>query len=373
MSEGLKSISEVISSTVSFNPEQLRIKSTSIQEDYIIGSSELGKGVSGYVLECTAKYDTNGKEKKFALKVLKDNSSSRREADLQWKANKCKNIVQILDVYENNFLLNGKFQKCLLIVMECMAGGELFSRLLEKHNFNEQEAAVVMKEICSAVKHLHDMNIAHRDLKPENVLYSHKDVSLATLKVSDFGFAKECLGTDPMFQSPCFTPYYVAPEILGPDKYNKSCDIWSLGVIMYILLCGYPPFYSEQGKTISPGMEKRIRCGAYEFPKKDWEDVSEDAKTLIQAMLKTNPEERLGIDEVIQHKWISDLTKVPKTPLRTSQILNEEAENWTEIQNQFTSALGEMRVDPRQIKVKLVSESKAGLLEKRRQHIDNLF
>ena len=373
MNEGLKTISGLISSIVCLNFEQLRIKSTSIQEDYIISSTELGKGVSGYVIECTGKDNENENGKKFALKVLKDNSASRREANLQWKANKCKNVVQVLDVYENIFLLNGKFQKCLLIVMECMEGGELFSRILQNQNFTEREAAEVMKEICCAVKHLHDMNIAHRDLKPENILYSHKDISEATLKLSDFGFAKECQSTDPMFQTPCYTPYYVAPEVLGPEKYNKSCDIWSLGVIMYILLCGYPPFYSEQGKAISPGMKKRIRCGAYEFPKEDWKDVSEDAKTLIQSMLKTNPEERLSIDEVIQHKWISDFTQVPKTPLRTSQILNEEVENWNEIQDQFTSALGEMRVDPPQIKVKLVSESKASLLEKRRQHIDNLF
>merc|ERR1711997_209026 len=116
-------------------------------------------------------------------------------------------------------------QKNLLVVMECMGGGELFNAI---------------KEICIAVKFLHDMNVAHRDLKPENLLYSSKD-NLGVLKLTDFGFAKETHIRDTL-QTPCYTPYYVAPEVLGPEKYDKSCDIWSLGVIMYILLCGFPPF-----------------------------------------------------------------------------------------------------------------------------------
>merc|ERR1719361_3372623 len=109
------------------------------------------------------------------------------------------------------------------------------------------------------------MGVAHRDLKPENLLYSTREPS-GILKLTDFGFVKETLSADTL-QTPCYTPYYVAPEVLGPERYDKSCDIWSLGVIMYILLCGFPPFYSNQGLAISPGMKKRIRSGQYEFPK----------------------------------------------------------------------------------------------------------
>merc|ERR1719384_969415 len=137
-----------------------------------------------------------------------------------------------------------------------MEGGELFNRIQEKKSFTEKEAAEIVKDICIAVKFLHDMNIAHRDLKPENLLYTRKD-NFGVLKLTDFGFAKETLTRDTL-QTPCYTPYYVAPEVLGPEKYDKSCDIWSLGVITYILICGFPPFYSNHGQPISPGMKRRI-------------------------------------------------------------------------------------------------------------------
>lgn len=117
-----------------------------------------------------------------------------------------------------------------------MKGGELFQRIQDRQEtspFTEREAAQIMHEICVAVKYLHDLNIAHRDLKPENLLYT-STAPIATLKLTDFGFAKETFTKDTL-QTPCYTPYYVAPEVLGPEKYDKSCDIWSLGVIMYIL------------------------------------------------------------------------------------------------------------------------------------------
>jgi len=180
-------------------------------------------------------------------------------------------------------------------------------------------------------------------LKPENLLYTRKD-NMGVLKLTDFGFAKETHTRDTL-QTPCYTPYYVAPEVLGPEKYDKSCDIWSLGVIMYILLCGFPPFYSNHGLPISPGMKKRIRSGQYEFPKPEWTNVSSDAKDLIKGCLKTNPEERLTIDQVIQNKWVSQYNAVPPTPLLTSDVLKEENELWPDVQEGMSLALREMRVD----------------------------
>lgn len=121
-------------------------------------------------------------------------------------------------------------------MLRSMEGGELFQRIQDRQEtapFTEREAAQIMHEICVAVKYLHDLNMAHRDLKPENLLYTSASPA-ATLKLTDFGFAKETHTKDTL-QTPCYTPYYVAPEVLGPEKYDKSCDIWSLGVIMYIL------------------------------------------------------------------------------------------------------------------------------------------
>jgi len=315
------------------------VRSNPITEDYRISSNVLGLGINGKVVEC---YDNQGQ--KFALKVLKDNVKSRREIDLHWRASGCRHIVNIKDVYENTY--NG--QRCLLVVMECMEGGELFNRIQDRTSFNEREAAEVVKDICVAVKFLHDMNIAHRDLKPENLLYTRKGDpnldNLGVLKLTDFGFAKETLTRDTL-QTPCYTPYYVAPEVLGPEKYDKSCDIWSLGVIMYILLCGFPPFYSNHGLPISPGMKRRIRSGQYEFPSPEWTNVSSDAKELIKGCLKTNPEERLTIDQVIRNQWVAQYNAVPPTPLLTSDVLKEENEQWPDVQQGMSLALREMRVD----------------------------
>jgi len=332
--EGLKNVNSLLMSLVGTPRGSMTVKNNPITDDYKISSNVLGLGINGKVVEC---FDNSGE--KFALKVLKDNVKSRREIDLHWRASGCKHIVNIKDVYENTY--NG--QRCLLVVMECMEGGELFNRIQERTAFNEREAAEIVKDICIAVKFLHDMNIAHRDLKPENLLYTRKD-NLGVLKLTDFGFAKETLTRDTL-QTPCYTPYYVAPEVLGPEKYDKSCDIWSLGVIMYILLCGFPPFYSNHGLPISPGMKKRIRSGQYEFPKPEWTNVSSDAKDLIKGCLKTNPEERHTIDEVIRNKWIAQYNAVPPTPLLTSDVLKEENEQWPDVQQGMSLALREMRVD----------------------------
>jgi len=331
--DGLKNITSLLMSLIGTPRDTVTVKTKQITDDYKISSNVLGLGISGKVVEC---FDTSGE--KFALKVLKDNVKSRREIDLHWRASGCRHIVNIKDVYDNTY--NG--QRCLLVVMECMEGGELFNRIQERKSFNEREAAEIVKDICLAVKFLHDMNVAHRDLKPENLLYTSGDPGV--LKLTDFGFAKETLIRETL-QTPCYTPYYVAPEVLGPEKYDKSCDIWSLGVIMYILICGFPPFYSNHGQPISPGMKKRIRSGQYEFPKPEWSNVSSDCKDLIKGCLKTNPEERLTIDQVIGSKWVAQYDAVPPTPLLTSDILKEENEQWPDVQQGMSVALREMRVD----------------------------
>jgi len=331
--DGLKNITSLLMSLIGTPRDTVTVKTKQITDDYKISSNVLGLGISGKVVEC---FDTSGE--KFALKVLKDNAKSRREIDLHWRASGCRHIVNIKDVYDNTY--NG--QRCLMVVMECMEGGELFNRIQERKSFNEREAAEIVKDICLAVKFLHDMNVAHRDLKPENLLYTSGDPGV--LKLTDFGFAKETLIRETL-QTPCYTPYYVAPEVLGPEKYDKSCDIWSLGVIMYILICGFPPFYSNHGQPISPGMKKRIRSGQYEFPKPEWSNVSSDCKDLIKGCLKTNPEERLTIDQVIGSKWVAQYDAVPPTPLLTSDILKEENEQWPDVQQGMSVALREMRVD----------------------------
>jgi len=334
-------------------------KRHAITHDYDVTQKTLGVGINGKVLEVHKKGDTEEPRKKFALKVLKDSTKARREVSLHWKATECPYIVNIIDIYENKF---GK-ENCLLVVMECMEGGELFERIQQRADnpFTEREAATTVRMMCLALQHLHAMNIAHRDLKPENLLYQSNS-SNAPLKLTDFGFAKETVSVS--LQTPCYTPYYVAPEVLGPEKYDKSCDMWSMGVITYIMLCGYPPFYSNRGAAISPGMKGRIRKGAYTFPDGEWKNVSENAKSLIKGLLKTEPKDRLTINDVMNSPWIKNYTEVPMTPLTTSSIMSEDQEMFEEAKDEMALHLKELRVDEA-IRLKEMSMSANPLLARR--------
>ncbi|TRY97339.1 hypothetical protein DNTS_031681 [Danionella cerebrum] len=339
----------------------LQIKKNAITDDYKVTSQVLGLGINGRVLEIFHKRSGD----KFALKMLHDCPKARREVELHWRASPCTHIVKIIDVYENLY----QNRKCLLIVMECMDGGELFSRIQDRGDqaFTEREASDIMKSIGEAILYLHAINIAHRDVKPENLLYTSKR-SNPLLKLTDFGFAKETT-THNSLATPCYTPYYVAPEVLGPEKYDKSCDMWSLGVI---ILCGYPPFYSNHGLAISPGMKKRIRMGQYEFPNPEWSEVSEEAKHLIRTLLKTEPTQRMTITEFMNHPWINQSMEVPQTPLHTSRVLKEEKDAWEDVKEEMTSALATMRVDYEQIKIKRIEDSTNPLLIKRRKKATSL-
>ncbi|XP_065199186.1 MAP kinase-activated protein kinase 2-like [Sycon ciliatum] len=342
----------------------LRPKKNAITDDYVLSKTVLGVGVNGKVLACTSKKTGE----KHALKVLRDVPKARREVDLHWRACVSDYIVDIVDVYENSF--GG--QKCLLVVMECMEGGELFTRIQEhsEHPFTEREAASVARQICAALSHLHHLNLAHRDLKPENLLYKSKARD-SVLKLTDFGFAKEVTSK---MQTPCYTPYYVAPEVLGPEKYDKSCDMWSLGVILYILLCGYPPFYSASGAAISPGMKRRIRLGQYTYPDAEWKSVSSEVKQMISGLLRTDPAERLSMEQVLCHAWITGQGVVhPQEPLMSARVLAEESHMWEETQEEMAHALATMRVDTDKVtRVKEMDTIANPMLERRRkkQNVD---
>uniref|UniRef100_A0A914YHL3 non-specific serine/threonine protein kinase n=1 Tax=Panagrolaimus superbus TaxID=310955 RepID=A0A914YHL3_9BILA len=335
----------------------VKFKTNPIKEDYIIGSQVLGVGINGKVVECRRINDGE----KFALKVLRDVPKARREVELHYEASRHPHIVRIFEVYENTY----NNVECLFVVMECMEGGELFTRIQERSNdaFTEREAANIMYSICSAIAYLHGLNIAHRDIKPENLLYTDPS-NHAILKLTDFGFSKRLDdGTEKPLETPCYTPYYVAPEVLSSKKYDKSCDVWSAGIIAYILLCGYPPFYSHHGLPISPGMKKRIRAGQYNFVGPEWDRVSEAAKDLIRKCLKTDPAERSSINDIMCHKWITHYNKIPETPLETTKVLQEQRLQWPEVQEEMEKALASMRVD--EVHIKSLNDAKNTLLAKR--------
>lgn len=342
------------------NPRHLFPKVNSIEEDYIITDIALGVGVHGKVRKCLHR--ATGKP--FALKVLDDKPRSRKEIDLHWRCCGHPNIVEIIDVYEN-YVNNSKK---LFLVMEVMQGGELFERIQKKSHFTEHEASLLMRKITSAVRHIHSLNLAHRDLKPENLLFKDTTEN-SEIKLTDFGFAKESDGD--ALKTPCYTPYYVAPEILRAEAkssatYDKSCDMWSLGVILYILLAGYPPFYSEGGLNISPGMKKRIRAGQYDFPDEEWGHISPSVIQLIKRLLHVDPAKRISIEEMWRHPWIAGTQEVPHTPLSTPKILQFDHANWSDTKEEMIQALATMRVE-HGIQLKALPTAASALLARRQK------
>lgn len=201
--------------------------------------------------------------------------------------------VNVVRLYEHYVT-----QDKIYMVQDLLSGGELFDRIIEQTFFSENEASRVVKQIASALEYLHAKDIVHRDLKPENLLLTDKTPNY-TVKIIDFGLAKQ--DKEPM-SMPCGTPGYVAPEILKRRKYHKEVDIWSLGVITYILLCGFPPFHDD-GNNLK-NLYKQIRAGKYSFPDKYWKNISSDAKKLITNMLKVKPRLRFTASKILQDDWI---------------------------------------------------------------------
>nr|XP_025967531.1 calcium/calmodulin-dependent protein kinase type 1G isoform X2 [Dromaius novaehollandiae] len=185
--------------------------------------------------------------------------------------------------------------------MQLVSGGELFDRILERGVYTEKDASVVIHQVLTAVKYLHENGIVHRDLKPENLLYLTPEEN-SKIMITDFGLSK--MEQNGIMSTACGTPGYVAPEVLTQKPYSKAVDCWSIGVITYILLCGYPPFYEE---TESKLFEK-IKEGYYEFESPFWDDISESAKDFIRHLLEKNPKTRFTCEEALRHPWINGNT-----------------------------------------------------------------
>lgn len=184
------------------------------------------------------------------------------------------------------------------LVMERMSGGELFDRIVAKAYYNEKEARDVCKILLEAVRFCHANHIAHRDLKPENLLLLSEDDD-STVKIADFGFAKKVRAPQSL-TTQCGTPGYVAPEILEGVAYDTMADMWSVGVILYILLGGYPPFIENNQRDLF----RKIRRGEYEFHEEYWGTVSVEAKELISSLLTVDPSSRLNAGQALQNSWI---------------------------------------------------------------------
>jgi len=204
-----------------------------------------------------------------------------------------KHCVQLHEIFEST----GK----LYMVMDLLEGGELFDRIVAKGSYSENEAARVVRIVAEGLQYLHKNGIVHRDLKPENLIYqSTSDEAL--LKITDFGLAK-IRNPDKAVQlrTACGTPGYVAPEVLEGKQYGKEVDLWSLGVILYILLCGFPPFYDES----TAGLYRQIKNGQYDYPDPYWTEISDEAKEVVSGLLTVDPKKRSSPEDLLSMSWVT--------------------------------------------------------------------
>lgn len=201
-----------------------------------------------------------------------------------------------------------------------MEGGDLFDRLVAKKVYPEDSARGVIWRILKALSSLHARNIAHRDVKPENVLLASSTDDM-DVRLADFGFAKRVeLDGRAALQTPCGSPGYVAPEIAEGTTYDKSVDIWSAGVMLYTLLCGYPPFYADSDTELL----KIVSTGKFVFPAKQWRSVSREARELVRALMKKTVAKRLTAEQALQHAWFAAKLPTPPPPMLKRSVTPED-------------------------------------------------
>merc|ERR1712228_747178 len=280
-----KSVEELVSG--------LELTEKAFYKKYWIEDGTVGSGSFAKVRKVTRKKD----KAEFALKMIKKAGKSKedlealqREIAILAKLSHA-NVVALMDWCET--------KKRIYMVVQFCDGGDVFERILKQKTFSEKEAAHVVRKVAEGLEHVHLNNIIHRDLKPDNLMYLTKDPE-SNIMIIDFGLAGDC--TDAPLTTPCGTAHYVAPEVLSSKPYNSKADIWSLGVIIYMLLCGFPPFFDAQGNQ--KRLYKLIKLGKYRFPTPYWDYVSEQAKDLIKNLLQLDPVKRYSAKQVLKHKWI---------------------------------------------------------------------
>ncbi|XP_041443506.1 calcium/calmodulin-dependent protein kinase II beta isoform X16 [Xenopus laevis] len=260
---------------------------------------EIGKGAFSVVRRCVKL--CTGHE--YAAKIINTKKLSARDHQkLEREARICRllkhpNIVRLHDsISEEGFHY---------LIFDLVTGGELFEDIVAREYYSEADASHCIQQILEAVLHCHQMGVVHRDLKPENLLLASKCKG-AAVKLADFGLAIEVQGEQQAWFGFAGTPGYLSPEVLRKEAYGKPVDIWACGVILYILLVGYPPFWDEDQHKLY----QQIKAGAYDFPSPEWDTVTPEAKNLINQMLTINPAKRITAHEALKHPWVCQRSTV---------------------------------------------------------------
>ncbi|XP_029167612.1 calcium/calmodulin-dependent protein kinase type 1-like isoform X2 [Nylanderia fulva] len=266
-------------------------RSPSVEDKYVL-KDLLGTGAFSEVRLAESKEKPG---QMFAVKIIDKKALKGKEDSLENEIKVLRrlthpNIVQLLETFEDKHKV--------YLVMELVTGGELFDRIVEKGSYTEKDASGLIRQVLEAVDYMHEQGVVHRDLKPENLLYYSADED-SKIMISDFGLSK--MEDSGIMATACGTPGYVAPEVLAQKPYGKAVDVWSIGVISYILLCGYPPFYDENDANLFA----QILKGEFEFDSPYWDDISDSAKDFIRKLMCVNVEERYTCKQALAHPWIS--------------------------------------------------------------------
>ncbi|XP_003466420.1 ribosomal protein S6 kinase alpha-2 isoform X3 [Cavia porcellus] len=256
-----------------------------IKEDIGVGSYSVCK-------RCVHK----ATDAEYAVKIIdKSKRDPSEEIEILLRYGQHPNIITLKDVYDD-----GKY---VYLVMELMRGGELLDRILRQRCFSEREASDVLCTITKTMDYLHSQGVVHRDLKPSNILYMDESGNPESIRICDFGFAKQLRAENGLLMTPCYTANFVAPEVLKRQGYDAACDVWSLGILLYTMLAGFTPFANGPDDTPEEILA-RIGSGKYALSGGNWDSISDAAKDIVSKMLHVDPQQRLTAVQVLKHPWI---------------------------------------------------------------------
>lgn len=278
------------------------VKTKSFYDDYDL-KEEIGIGSYSVCRKCVHK--ASGQE--YAVKIIdKGKRDPSEEVEILLRYGEHKNIITLRDVFDN--------KEKVYLVTELMRGGELLDKILRQKFFSEREASAVLQTLAKTVNYLHSQGVVHRDLKPSNILYADETGSPESLRICDFGFAKQLRAENGLLMTPCYTANFVAPEVLKKQGYDEACDVWSLGVLLYTMLAGHTPFANGPNDTPNDILA-RIGEGKFTLTGGNWDSVTTVAKDLVTRMLHVDPHVRIALQQVLKHPWVSQRDQLPQNKL----------------------------------------------------------